>query len=69
MLSSLLVLAVQVVPPIQQIGSCPLGYYGQAGYCIPTRKITPPTQSIIKTSSPCPLGTYTASSNYCTMYR
>ena len=51
--------------PITRIGSqCPLGYYGQGGYCI-QNAITPrPTQSIPRTSSSCPLGTYQAG-NYC----
>ena len=46
--------------PIQKLGTCPLGYYGSSGYCLPTTS----RQAIPKTSSPCPLG-WVTSGNYC----
>lgn len=67
MLASLLVLAT-TVPPITRVGaSCPLGYYIQSNYCVPSRTITPSTQSINSAGASCPLGSYTYN-DYCTLH-
>jgi hypothetical protein len=67
MLASLLILA-STVPPITRIGvSCPLGYYIQSNYCVPSRTITPTTQSVTRMGTSCPLGAYTYN-GYCTLH-
>lgn len=66
MFTSLLILAT-TVPSITRVGaSCPLGYYIQSNYCVPSRTITPSKQSINRTGTSCPLGAYTYNS-YCTL--
>ncbi len=49
--------------PLPKTGTCPLGYYSSAGYCVPTTR--PNTREAIqKSGSTCPLGWYTSGS-YC----
>jgi hypothetical protein len=62
-----LVLA-QVIPLTQVNSLCPLGYYGQSGYCIPTKSINTYNQSINSANDTCPLGSY-RNNGYCTRYR
>jgi hypothetical protein len=47
---------------------CPVGYYGQTGYCIPTKSINSHNQSINSSDNTCPVGTY-RNNGYCTGYR
>ena len=65
MLTLTLVLA-QLIPVTRVNSTCPLGYYVQGSYCIPSRSIRPSNQSINISGNSCPLGTYTTNSGYCT---
>jgi hypothetical protein len=48
--------------PVQKIGSCPLGYYTQGSYCVPSQ--INPRPAIERYDKQCPLGWYT-NGNYC----
>lgn len=48
--------------PVQKIGSCPLGYYTQGSYCVPSQ--VNPRPAIERYNKQCPLGWYT-NGNYC----
>ena len=62
-----LVLTLAQVIPVTRVGqSCPLGYYIQNSYCVPS-SISRPKQAINSTGTTCQLGTYTFG-NYCTRY-
>jgi hypothetical protein len=56
-------LAQQPVQPLPKVGSCPLGYYSSAGYCVPSASRNT-RGAIEKSGRSCPLGFY-ASGNYC----
>jgi hypothetical protein len=58
---SLLTLLLATTPITRQGSTCPLGYYRQAGHCIPTTRTY---HSIPQSGSSCPLGTYRTAS-YC----
>jgi hypothetical protein len=58
----------QVIPLTQVNSMCPVGYYGQTGYCIPTKSINSYNQSINSSGNTCPVGTY-RNNGYCTGYR
>jgi hypothetical protein len=62
MLSLALTLA-QVIPVIRVGHTCPLGYYTQGNYCVPS-SASRPKQAINSAGGVCPLGMYTFSS-YC----
>ena len=55
---SILILA-QLAQPVPRVGSCPLGYYIFAGYCVPSRTGKP---EIVKNGTTCPLGYYSTGS-------
>jgi len=57
---SILILA-QLAQPVPRMGTCPLGYYISAGYCVPSPTAKP---AIVKEGSICPLGYYSTGS-YC----
>jgi hypothetical protein len=59
------ILLAQLPQPIQRVGSCPIGYYISAGYCVPSRTAKP---AIVKEGSTCPLGYYSTGS-YCKQTR
>lgn len=62
-----LVLTFAQIIPVTRVGqSCPLGYYIQNSYCVPS-SVSRPKQAINSTGATCPLGTYTFG-NYCTRY-
>jgi hypothetical protein len=55
---SILILA-QLAQPVPRVGSCPIGYYISAGYCVPSRTAKP---AIVKNGTTCPLGYYSTGS-------
>lgn len=58
-----LMLAWAQPQPLIRVGACPLGYYTQAGYCVPSPSgVTRP--AIQSDGLTCPLGYY-KSANYC----
>lgn len=54
--------AQQPVRPLPGLGSCPLGYTGSGGYCVPSSDRS--RGAIEKSGGSCPLG-FTSSGNYC----
>ena len=52
-------------PPIQRVGTCPVGWYSSGGYCVPTSEYTKPA---IQKYENCPLDWYSTGS-YCTKTR
>lgn len=62
---TLTLLLGQIIPLTQVNSFCPLGYYGQSGYCIPTKSTNSSNQSINSANDTCPLGTY-RNNGYCT---
>lgn len=59
------VLAQNSQPITRQGPSCLLGYYSQAGYCVPSTGVGRTNQAIPKAGSTCPLGWYSQGA-YCT---
>jgi hypothetical protein len=55
-------LAQQPVRPLPRLGSCPLGYTGSGGYCVPASGRS--RGAIEKSGGSCPLG-FSSSGNYC----
>jgi len=56
-----LVLLAQLAQPVPRVGTCPLGYYISAGYCVPSRTAK---LVIVKEGATCPLG-YHSTGSYC----
>ena len=59
----LLALTLAWSQPLPRVGGCPLGYYTQATYCVPSPAGTA-QPAIQREGSTCPLGYY-KSANYC----
>jgi hypothetical protein len=55
-------LLAQLAQPVPRISSCPIGYYTQAGYCVPAAGAA--REAIIRVENSCPFGWYTQGS-YC----
>lgn len=55
-------LLTQLAQPVPRLGSCPLGYYSQAGYCVPAAAVQ--RDAVPKVGSRCPFGWYTEG-GYC----
>ena len=61
-----LTLLAQLGTPIQKVGpSCPLGYYRQADYCVPSSGVGRYTEAFPRAGNSCPWGWYRAG-DYCT---
>jgi hypothetical protein len=68
LLTSILLLSIPTFPLTRTGSTCPLGYYTQAGYCVPTPSPVRQAPSINSSGSTCPLGTY-RNGSYCTQTR
>jgi hypothetical protein len=63
MILATLLLAWSQPQPLVRVGTCPLGYYSQGNYCVPSPGgLTRP--AIERDGASCPLGYY-RSANYC----
>lgn len=58
-----LLLAWTPPQPLVRVGSCPLGYYSQGSYCVPSPS-GGARPAIERDGATCPLGYY-RSANYC----
>lgn len=59
-------LLAQLAQPVPKLGTCPIGYYSQGSYCVPST--SQQWRAIQRVGQDCPIGWY-QSGSYCTQTR